>query len=93
MSSYSPEVSYVNVYAVGRIYGGPEEGGWWYDTGTVLKSVRCLTRGEADRVADVLRADYPDTGRSSSVLGGDDYRVWVEDNPGANYPTERPRYE
>lgn len=25
-------MSYLNVYIIGRTYGGPEEGGWWYDT-------------------------------------------------------------
>ncbi len=25
---------YVTVYSVGQCYGGPEEGGWWYDAGT-----------------------------------------------------------
>lgn len=30
---------YVNVYELNREYGGPEEGGWWYDTGTVVESV------------------------------------------------------
>ena len=24
-------MSYLNVYIIGRAYGGPEEGGWWYD--------------------------------------------------------------
>ena len=24
---------FVNVYEVSREYGGPEEGGWWFDTG------------------------------------------------------------
>lgn len=27
---------YVNVYQVYRAYGGPEEGGWWYNEGTLL---------------------------------------------------------
>lgn len=27
---------YVNVYAVDRVYGGPEEGGWWFSIGTPL---------------------------------------------------------
>lgn len=30
---------YVNVHAVTRHYGGPEEGGWWYDAGQPLASV------------------------------------------------------
>ena len=28
-----PKIYYVNVYEYGREYGGPEEGGWYYDTG------------------------------------------------------------
>lgn len=27
---------YVNAYLTNRAYGGPEEGGWWYDTGELL---------------------------------------------------------
>jgi len=30
---------YVNAYLTDRRYGGPEEGGWWYDTGEPLASV------------------------------------------------------
>lgn len=30
---------YVNVYLVTRHYGGPQEGGWWFDVGEPLASV------------------------------------------------------
>lgn len=30
---------YVNTYKVGRDYGGPEEGGWWFDVWTPIASV------------------------------------------------------
>lgn len=30
---------YINVYLVGRAYGGPEEGNWYYDVGTPLASI------------------------------------------------------
>ena len=30
---------HVTVYKIDRAYGGPEEGGWWYDYGTVLVDV------------------------------------------------------
>jgi hypothetical protein len=30
---------YVNAYRVSRAYGGPEEGGWWYDVGEPMASV------------------------------------------------------
>ena len=29
---------YVNVYEVYRAYGGPQEGGWFYDEGTLRES-------------------------------------------------------
>ena len=28
---------FINVYRVNRDYGGPEEGGWWYDTGEFVE--------------------------------------------------------
>lgn len=31
---------WVNVYRVDRCYGGPEEGGWWYDVYECVESVR-----------------------------------------------------
>jgi hypothetical protein len=31
---------YFAVYEVERCYGGPEEGGWWYDRGRVLGYVK-----------------------------------------------------
>lgn len=30
---------YVNIYAVSRCYGGPEEGGWWFEAGEPVGSV------------------------------------------------------
>jgi hypothetical protein len=29
---------YVNIYEINRAYGGHEEGGWYYDTGDLLKT-------------------------------------------------------
>lgn len=33
---YQREIVYVSVDELSRHYGGPEEGGWWYDTGEVV---------------------------------------------------------
>ena len=30
---------YLNTYEVHQAYGGPEEGGWWYDCGTPVQSI------------------------------------------------------
>lgn len=84
---------WVTVYAVGRKYGGPEEGGWWYDTGRVVLTRPCATLAEAEDLAAHYEGVYPYTGRRSSVLGGKDWDVWVGEQPGADYPVKRPRYE
>ena len=31
---------FINVHRVQRAYGGPEEGGWWYNRGTCLSSTK-----------------------------------------------------
>lgn len=33
------ETVYMNAYHVDRAYGGPEEGGWWYNRGEPLASI------------------------------------------------------
>lgn len=35
----SETFQYLNAYEVTRHYGGPEEGGWWYNMGTPLASI------------------------------------------------------
>ena len=41
-------VVFINAYAGRRWYGGPEEGGWWYDVGEPLASVPMLVPSEYD---------------------------------------------
>jgi hypothetical protein len=38
----SETLLYVNAYEVSRPYGGPEEGGWWYDSYSPLASIPVL---------------------------------------------------
>lgn len=86
-------MKFVNAYEIDRIYGGPEEGGWWYNAGTVVESVE-VAESEVDRVVAELEEQYPNTGKVGSVLyRGGDYRVCVEDEPGADYPEKTPHYE
>lgn len=87
-------MKYVNVYEVDRSYGGPEEGGWWYNTGTVVLTKQFDDEQQARAYADSLSEEYPNTGRSSSVIySGGDYRIYVEDEVGQDYPDHRPHYE
>jgi len=84
---------YVNVYSVDRCYGGPEEGGWWYDTGDPVASIPAANDEEAGKIRDALIDHFPRTGNRNSVLGGDDWTIAIEDEFAQPWPTERPYYE
>jgi hypothetical protein len=86
--------TYVSVYEVYRRYGGPEEGGWYYDEGYLVYESSFASAEDAVTEAEWLRTAYPETGRYTSVAySGGDYRVRVSRTPGNDYPAERPRYE
>ncbi len=78
----------IGVYSTGRSYGGPEEGGWWYDTGSITDQWK--VRGfdnftEAQKYAAQLREEYKDE-RDVAVRG------FTEQLPVAGYPDRRPVY-
>ena len=90
----------VAFYAVDRAYGGPEEGGWWFDTGELVRLHRvCLTEAAAARLA--VRAnrllDLVQRGhcRLDSVLYvGGHYRACLfEHMAPPRFPQAPPRYE
>lgn len=92
-----PLVQYVNAYTVNRLYGGPEEGGWWYDAGRPVAAVPYLANGEytAGKLESYLQntvgwhSQYP----LSSVLGRDEFRIHHEDSFPVEYPQVPPHYE
>lgn len=85
---------FVSAYAVTRHYGGPEEGGWWYDWYELIQTVPTapdgadVVRGELERVHSSVNV-----GDRFSVLGGATLSVMVEDSPGEFETRERPHYE
>lgn len=139
------DVMYVSIYSVGRAYGGPEEGGWWFDTGVPIgaipvfitddergdiydelwdellpkarekfttdvdgevpvnwlpefpdefeKRITAAIREHAQPILEKYREVYQHTGKRSSVLGGEDYDVVLEEKFPRPFPTETPRYE
>lgn len=95
----------VAIYAVDRAYGGPEEGGWYYDYGTpYLEPEAALHFAAFDNLGKAI--DYADhlnlkvlpswnMGRAeiSSVLSDGRYKaLWSEGFP-QPFPTEHPHYE
>lgn len=86
---------WLNVYNVQRCYGGPEEGGWYYDAGELLLSVPLLDCIDEAAVRAELEKEYSNEGRypAYSVLSDGAYRITRSFEQGRNYPEERPHYE
>jgi len=97
-SSRKPEWFSVAIYEVSREYGGPEEGGWYYDAGTrVDETVRTFPHTpegieDAEKYLDSLHAlrfsDRRDRWDSSVYTS----RVYLETLPHAHFPRHRPVY-
>jgi hypothetical protein len=85
---------FVTVYSAGQGYGGSEEGGWWFDTGEVVQMTAVNSREGAEALRDALAStEFPQTGKRSSVLGGEDYDIAINIRPGTSFPEFKPRYE
>ena len=56
---YQPEFpKHLNVYQITQAYGGPEEGGWWFDAGVPCESVVVDSQEEREQVLSRLRTRY-----------------------------------
>lgn len=88
---------YVTVYEIDRCYGGPEEGGWWYDSGRVVHETFCGSDDQgfwtANIVAENLRKEFPfNNSYTSCAYSGGDYTIRIRNTPGENFPKETPYY-
>lgn len=98
---------YVNCYTVNRAYGGPEEGGWFFDVGIFKSSVsRNMYASGSEEIATALRDRLQELADTVQDTGPEAYlhdvssvccegrEVWmVEEIPGQDYPTHKPCYE
>lgn len=92
-------MQYVTLYKTDRAYGGPEEGGWWYECGEVVRSFPVATLRRAERIlsfvqkiADCRNKDGGNHDLSSVNCEGY-FVACIEDAPAANYPAVTPHYE
>lgn len=90
----------VVAFGISRAYGGPEEGGWWYDITEVIEVRRAFGFKDGFAHAKELRNKHaqPEYNRYSMANHGepDVYIrcVYSEDDPRMpKETTERPRYE
>lgn len=91
----APVLVHANAYRITRHYGGPEEGGWWYDRGEPLGSLPCASQREAREACDKMRKKFKRLAKGdiSSVLGGAEVGVYIEDGFAKPFPESRPIYE
>ncbi|MEB8515134.1 hypothetical protein [Acidithiobacillus ferriphilus] len=94
----------VAIYLVDLAYGGPEEGGWYYECGEPAPEFAAKTRGfarenDAHRYCKKLNGsaflDDLNKGRPSicSVLSRGLYSAVVREGNPAPYPAIKPHYE
>lgn len=93
----------VAVYHVTRCYGGPEEGGWYYDRGEpseefalhlrMFSRVKAAVAYAAQLDATVCAGANEGRRELSSVLSDGRYRASVQDGYPAAFPQSRPYYE
>jgi hypothetical protein len=86
-------------YEIDRAYGGSEEGGWWFDTGTLVR-IHSVHRDEARAVTATARANrlldrLQFCSRSVGSLlytGGQHQMCLFENTVPSHFPQVRPHY-
>lgn len=96
---------YIHKYEVAQQYGGPEEGGWWYDSGNPCsdwKPLMCEDEEQACEVCRTLNHAERERARVEERYGYDSVLAYrsthyaydvTEDYKAWPYPKERPHYE
>ena len=96
---------HVAICGISRAYGGPEEGGWWYDCSQeVLHQVSARSRSRARRLAQrweakLARLRYSRDACPFNIslwdwrLDGSYLRVWVSNEPQRSMRYPHQRYE
>jgi len=86
---------YVLVHGISRVYGGPEEGGWYYDWHTIHEVRKVWSFQAARQAIRELRDEYPKPRYNRySVLGGEDMdvRVFMHEGEFPEETTAREQY-
>lgn len=89
---------YVNIYLHDRQYGGPEEGGWWFDVWDVEEVFRCRDEAHAKQVFELKTGEAVEDNKLrrsdvSSVISEGRYEVKLEAWPAERIPAVAPHYE
>lgn len=85
---------FVNLVEIDQGYGGPEEGGWWYDITTPVCCIPVIDAGSAIKAIELLStiAEHRYGGRDR-WRDGTDASIYFDDSAAKHEPEERPHYE
>ncbi len=88
---------YINIYLIDRAYGGPEEGGWWYDTQDLEESRWFSTEQNAENALQDIENIYEQENKERnsniySVCSDGKYVVRLEQYLGESSPAYKPHY-
>jgi carbohydrate-selective porin OprB len=98
-------MNYIHKYEVAQQYGGPEEGGWWYNAGDPVDDWKLVMVEDEDNAYEICRAlnsaeyvrrDEKEQDKFTDVLSyrSQFFAYDVSDSPVAeSFPKERPYYE
>lgn len=86
---------WITVFLHDRVYGGPEEGGWYYEAGDVQTRVEVQSAEEQAVILKIFNRNYSNEGRPSvsSVLSQGQYEIRISKAMIENYPEVIPHYE
>jgi len=92
---------FITIYSTTRHYGGPEEGGWWYNWSECLetKSIPNCDKESLEAVVDSIierwckEYEQHHHGNIYSVLGGEEVWITLEHHAGERGSKRTPRYE
>lgn len=93
---------YINFYITNKVYGGPEEGGWWFDVGEPLEDPLnkkfekwndARDYKNSKEVQDRLLELNEGCHEPGSMLCDGWHEVFVDPEPPRAYPEKRPHYE
>jgi len=94
----------VAVYEIDRAYGGPEEGGWWYNTGELVRVLRAFKSSQEQQAMEFcsrvnrslhFKAEHNNVRSTGSVAYcGGRYAAEMHDGTAPeSYPECHPHYE
>ena len=82
---FDSEPTVVTVHEIWQQYGGPEEGGWYFQCGEPIENICIFSKTQSVRELLRLHAKYEDE--------EGEYDIRLDQKYAEYYPSERPHYE